>query len=149
MPSALETLMKILRLEREQGYKNTAVIGGLGAFATNWQVDAHAQARKPEHHELVDELVGLMQEYDTSGDRQSRHLKVKYMTGRITGRVQPGESVKGKSSRGRGVRKPSPERAAPQDRRQARSKDRPPQAPERQEQAPSRDQKDARLCRAA
>ena len=32
MPSALETLVKILKLEREQGYKNTAVIGGLAAL---------------------------------------------------------------------------------------------------------------------
>ena len=32
MPSALETLVKILKLEREQGYKNTAVIGGLATI---------------------------------------------------------------------------------------------------------------------
>ncbi|NJO85144.1 MAG: hypothetical protein HC828_21970, partial [Blastochloris sp.] len=50
MPSALETLVKILKLEREQGCQNTAVIGGLAAFGQNWVKDAHAQARKPEHH---------------------------------------------------------------------------------------------------
>ncbi len=87
MPSALETLVKILKLEREQGYKNTAVIGGLGAFAENWQRDAHAQARRPEHHVLVDELAGLMREYETLTDRQARHNSVKYMLGRITGRI--------------------------------------------------------------
>lgn len=89
MPSALETLMKILRLEREQGYRNTAVIGGLGAFATNWQDDAHAQARRPEHHLLVDELVDLMRDYEAVVDRQKRHESIKYMTGRITGRIPP------------------------------------------------------------
>ena len=55
MPSALETLVKILKLEREQGCKNSAVIGGLAAFSEKWSQDAHTQARKPEHHLLVDE----------------------------------------------------------------------------------------------
>ncbi|MBN1964778.1 MAG: hypothetical protein JW910_09035, partial [Anaerolineae bacterium] len=89
MPSALETLVKILKLEREQGYKNTAVIGGLGAFAGNWQVDAHAQARRPEHHDLVEELAGLMREYEVISDRHKRHKAVGYMMDRITGRVAP------------------------------------------------------------
>jgi len=92
MPSALETLMKILRLEREQGYKNGALIGGLGAFAGKWQVDAHTQARRPEHHALVDELVVLMQAYEQVTDRQERHQRVRYMMDRITGRAQPGET---------------------------------------------------------
>ena len=145
--------MKILRLEREQGYKNTAVIGGLGAFAKNWQGDAHAQARRPEHHELVDELVGLMQEYDAAGERQDRHLKVKYMIGRITGRVQPGQSVDDDDA-GKGATRGSPpgraapqERAAPRDRAPSRSAERPAKgsqrptgrAPQRREQAPPQD----------
>ncbi len=93
MPSALETLMKILNLEREQGYKDTAVIGGLAAFANNWQGDAHAQARIPEHHMLVDELVERMQEYHDLVDRRARHDTIKYMMGRITGRIpMPGQA---------------------------------------------------------
>lgn len=91
MPSALETLVKILKLEREQGFKNTAVIGGLAAFARNWRQDAHAQARRPEHHQLVDELVELMIEYESLPDRQQRYQAAKHMMGRITGRVPPGE----------------------------------------------------------
>jgi hypothetical protein len=46
MPSALETLVKILKLEQETGYKNTAVIGGLESFADNWEHDAHQQAKR-------------------------------------------------------------------------------------------------------
>ena len=48
MPSALETLVKILKLEQETGYKNTAVIGGLESFADNWERDAHEQAKRAE-----------------------------------------------------------------------------------------------------
>jgi ATP-dependent DNA helicase RecG len=89
MPSALETLVKILRLEREQGYKNSAVIGGLGAFSEKWTQDAHEQARKPEHHVLVDELAKLLREYEQVNSKSGRHDAITYMLDRIMGRVQP------------------------------------------------------------
>ncbi len=89
MPSALETLVKILKLEREQGYKNTAVIGGLAAYGTAWKPNAHAQARKPEHHILVDELFDLLGNYEALPSRDERHEKIGYMLDRITGRVPP------------------------------------------------------------
>ncbi|MBL8132998.1 MAG: ATP-dependent DNA helicase RecG [Anaerolineae bacterium] len=87
MPSALETLVKILKLEREQGFRNTAVIGGLSAFAQNWRSGAHAQARRPEHHILVDELIDVMSRYDQSEQDEERPDRVHYMLGRITGRI--------------------------------------------------------------
>ena len=43
MPSALEKLSKILRLEQNQGYRNKAVIGGLDKFAEIWQAEAQAE----------------------------------------------------------------------------------------------------------
>lgn len=89
MPSALETLVKILKLEREQGYKNTAVIGGLAAYSGKWMNDAHAQARRPEHHVLVDELYDILSGYEALETRDERHAKINYMLDRITGRVPP------------------------------------------------------------
>ena len=89
MPSALETLVKILRLEREQGYNDTAVIGGLSAFSEKWVKDAHQQARKPEHHLLVDELEKLLKNYREVSGKTERHNVVQYMMDRITGRVPP------------------------------------------------------------
>lgn len=86
MPSALETLVKILKLERQQGYKNNAVIGGLAAYGANWQSEAHQQARKPEHHVLVNELVDLLKSYDDIENKTERHDAVTYMMDRITGR---------------------------------------------------------------
>ncbi len=87
MPSALETLVKILKLEQETGYRNTAVIGGLGAFAANWQRDAHQQARRPEHHQLIEELVKLLRAYDGETVPAARAEAIQYMLGRITGRI--------------------------------------------------------------
>ena len=72
MPSALETLVKILKLERDQGCKNTAVIGGLAAFSEKWTPDAHAQAKKPEHHLLVDKLYGLLEKYEAIPNKSER-----------------------------------------------------------------------------
>lgn len=89
MPSALETLVKILKLEQETGFRNTAVIGGLGSFAGNWERDARQQAKRPEHHQLIDELVQLLHDYDGKDSAEMRHDAVKYMLGRITGRIQP------------------------------------------------------------
>ncbi|MFN8564292.1 MAG: ATP-dependent DNA helicase RecG [Anaerolineae bacterium] len=89
MPSALETLVKILKLEREQGFKNSAVIGGLGAYSTKWKSDAHAQARRPEHHILVDELFDILSAYDAVGSKDERLSRINYMLDRITGRIPP------------------------------------------------------------
>ncbi|MEP0761823.1 MAG: hypothetical protein HRF48_03715, partial [Chloroflexota bacterium] len=89
MPSALETLVKILKLEQETGFRNTAVIGGLGSFAANWERDARLQAKRPEHHQLIDELVQLLHDYDGKESTETRHESVQYMLGRITGRIQP------------------------------------------------------------
>ncbi len=89
MPSALETLVKILKLEQETGFHNTAVIGGLGSFAGNWERDARQQAKRPEHHQLIDELVPLLHDYDSQSSVEARHDAIRYMLGRITGRIQP------------------------------------------------------------
>lgn len=91
MPSALEILVKILKLEREQGCKNTAVIGGLTAYSATWEAQARDQARKPEHHTLLDELKAVLSTYDELS-KNERLARVNYMLDRITGRVPPNPS---------------------------------------------------------
>lgn len=87
MPSALEILVKILKLEREQGCLNKAVIGGLGAYSDTWKRQAQAQARRPEHHLLTEELIELMRDYDGMENKTERLKQVNYMLDRITGRA--------------------------------------------------------------
>ena len=93
MPSALETLVKILKLEQDTHYKNTAVIGGLESYADNWARDAHRQAKRPEHHQLIDELVRCLDGYGELEDTEERHESIKYMIGRITGRIPPPQDL--------------------------------------------------------
>ncbi|WP_119072613.1 ATP-dependent DNA helicase RecG [Aggregatilinea lenta] len=87
MPSALETLVKILKLEQDTGYKNTAVIGGLQSFASKWVPEAHQQAKRPEHHQLVDEMASRLQSYPSIEGLEDRHEAIRYMMGRIMGRI--------------------------------------------------------------
>ncbi len=147
MPSALETLMKILKLEREQGYKNTAVIGGLGAFTDRWQSDAHAQAKRPEHHALVDELAGLMRRYEQITNHDERHEAVKYMIGRITGRIPsagtpapPGPAAAPAPAREQPPARPAPRPPAQQRRMAEPRRERPrPSPPQPAQAAPRRE----------
>lgn len=88
MPSALETLVKILKLEREQGCKNTAVVGGLAAYSAPWETQAREQARKPEHHALISELKSVLETYDALS-KNERLSRVNYMLDRIIGRIPP------------------------------------------------------------
>jgi ATP-dependent DNA helicase RecG len=87
MPSALETLIKILKQERESGCENNAIIGGLAAYSDTWQRQAIEQARRAEHHVLAEELVTILRAYDGIADRRDRLARINYMLDRITGRA--------------------------------------------------------------
>ena len=50
MAFALETLVKILRTERDQNCQNTAVADGLGSYIRGWVELAKQQARRPEQY---------------------------------------------------------------------------------------------------
>lgn len=47
LPGAFERLSKILALEKRQGYRNKAVIGGLDKFAARWEQDPPGSAGHP------------------------------------------------------------------------------------------------------
>ena len=70
MTSAFEKLAKILALEKEQGYRNRAVIGGLDKFATPWREEALQEA--PESADLVEEIAALLRGYPALEDRRAR-----------------------------------------------------------------------------
>lgn len=89
MPSALETMVRILKLERDQGGKNTAVVGGLAAFAGSWQEQAREQARRPQHQILIDEMVESLAQYDGMENEDERIAKLNYLLDRATNRQSP------------------------------------------------------------
>jgi len=91
MPTAMETLIKVLKLEREQGFHNKAMSGGLGSYSAIWKAQAQTQARKPEHLMLIDELTDLMVRYEQIDGRDERGELIRYMLDRIHNRLPPPE----------------------------------------------------------
>ncbi len=87
MPSALETMVKILKLEREQGARNTAVVGGMSAYAATWQPQAREQARRAEQHILIDEIVDILNSYERLETDNERIGKLNYLLDRATNRA--------------------------------------------------------------
>ncbi|HYO87212.1 MAG TPA: OB-fold nucleic acid binding domain-containing protein, partial [Candidatus Limnocylindrales bacterium] len=129
MPSALETLVKVLKLEREQGYKNKAMAGGLAAYVPNWSEQALGQARRPEAVALVEEIAGCMRSYDSAEDRETRSKSIEYMLGRITGRITPPPEVQARIAELHAQRaSPAPQTGEPPlQARPVREAERPPQ----------------------
>jgi ATP-dependent DNA helicase RecG len=88
MPTALEKLIKILKLEKQQGFHNTAVIGGLEAYAENWANEARQEAQRPEQYALVDEILLVMADYQRAQNHQDRQQLAVYMFERMTRRAE-------------------------------------------------------------
>ena len=87
MPTALETMVKILKLERDQGGQDTAVVGGLSKFCAGWEAEARQQARNPAHHILLDEIVDSLTDYARIETDEARVSRLAYLLDRITNRA--------------------------------------------------------------
>jgi ATP-dependent DNA helicase RecG len=67
MNNAFARLLKIMTLERQLGYRNKAVIGGLDKFASRWEADAYAEAPDaPQVGEIISLLIGYPAVEDTA-----------------------------------------------------------------------------------
>jgi len=131
----METLVKILKLEREQGCKNAAVIGGLAAYSDKWAQDARTQARRPEIHLLIDELDKLLHQYDAVESKTERANTIGYMLDRITGRVAAPPEY-----RPQAVETPPPE-ARPESPPTAAAASPPAELPPRHDERPPREER--------
>jgi ATP-dependent DNA helicase RecG len=63
MSSSYDKLRRILTLEKEQGFRNKAVIGGLDRFLTYWEREARQEGPEVPHAITVDEVVGALANY--------------------------------------------------------------------------------------
>jgi len=68
-----EKLEKILILEKQKGYTDRAVIGGLAKFSTLWHKEARKTTSDPSLIRLIDETVALLKRYsEESVERRQR-----------------------------------------------------------------------------
>lgn len=94
MQDVFDKLAKILHLEHEKGYQDTAVIGGLEGFMGFWYKQARAKARTGPEVEQVDTIAGLMRGYGEK-DVRGRLGTINQVLARLgrpgIGRDQPAE----------------------------------------------------------
>ena len=113
MTSAFDKLTKILTLEKEQGCRNRAVIGGLEKFAPFWREEARQEAEGLEHSRLVEEVVALLQSYPTLEDHEARTRAVEEILARLAqkpGRVKEEPLEKGEAVAPKAPKKEEPPR---------------------------------------
>ena len=63
MLTAFEQLAKILELEAQRGYKNDAVVGGLGEYARQWRLQVVADIDSRDTADRVDHIAQLLSDY--------------------------------------------------------------------------------------
>lgn len=94
MDSAITRLLKVLDLERKQGYRNKAVIGGLDKFASRWESDARTETGNAA---VIGEIVSLLLGYAVVEERPARERILDLIVRRVQslgeGGGQPAESA--------------------------------------------------------
>ena len=72
MSSAYDKLKRILALEREQGCRDRAVVGGLVRFLDFWEKQAKQEEERDLHALPVDQVVGALSGYAESSAEERR-----------------------------------------------------------------------------
>ncbi len=80
---AFDRLQKILALEKRQGFRNKAVIGGMDKFATRWETEVLDQLQTPEQRKEVQAIVALLMGYATLEDPVARERVIEDIFARI------------------------------------------------------------------
>lgn len=89
MDNAFSRLAKVIGLERKQGYRNKAVIGGVDKFASRWEADARAETADQA---AVTEIVALLIGYSAMTDSASRERIIEQVVRRLHD-VSPGAAA--------------------------------------------------------
>ena len=127
MQTSLEKLRKFFRLEHENGYANTAIIGGLAEMLNYWEGEARADGIQEE---VIQAVVQRLRSYDGLSS-QSRADALKGLWKRI-GDVYPEAQQKSQQPpRPPQQNQPKPEPAPPQESQpqQREQRSRPPAQP--------------------
>ncbi len=101
MQQSLEKLRKFFRLEHENGYQNTAIIGGLAKMLDYWEGEARADDLKEE---VIQAVVQRLRSYDGLSS-QSRADALKGLWKRI-GDTYPDTQQKSQQQKPRPQRQP-------------------------------------------
>ena len=105
MQRLYEKLVKILKLEAERGFSDTAVIGGIESFLSFWYQEVRAQGRRTDVF-LVDEVMSRLRNYSELSP-EARREAVEAVLERLNQPLPSApRSRPGEASRPRRERKP-------------------------------------------
>ncbi|MFN2241826.1 MAG: hypothetical protein ACK2U2_06025, partial [Anaerolineae bacterium] len=88
MPTPFEKLEKILKLEQSQGFRNTAVIGGLDGFAGIWRKEALDETQDQARIEQINDMADRLQRY-AEADASARNETVSLLLDQLAEDLQP------------------------------------------------------------
>jgi len=89
MSSAYDKLKRILILERDQGYRDRAVIGGLARFLGYWQKEARREAQQYVPPIAVDEVLQSTNAYSTLSPQERRPIVEQLLHALADGSSEP------------------------------------------------------------
>jgi len=84
MLSPFETLSKMLALEKQRGYDNRAVLGGLERLSDTWAPEAIAHVSTTEERLLIEEIAGSLRAYPSLQERPQRAALVEDLLDKIS-----------------------------------------------------------------
>ncbi|MDH4208207.1 MAG: DEAD/DEAH box helicase, partial [Anaerolineae bacterium] len=106
--SPLQKLEKVLFLERNLGYTDRAVIGGLARFVSYWADEARQSTPDPNLARLIDETAALLQSYSEETTPRRREM-VQEALGMWEGVDMPAQEEKQEVSGSRPQQRPAAE----------------------------------------
>ena len=135
MPSAFERLQSVLELEKEQGFQNKAVVGGIRQFATFWVGQAREEALDDSDTFFVEQVAETLAQYNKLSGTTARRDTIENLLTKLRerGKKRKGEREKGKEKKPSVVSsQPSATVQTPQPQKENRPK------PTPQKQSPSK-----------
>ncbi len=76
MERALERLERVLELEKEQGYQNKAVVGGIRQFAVYWVTQAQEEAVDEADQALAEQISDVLMQYGRLSGTEARQKAI-------------------------------------------------------------------------
>ena len=86
MSSPFDTLKKMLSLEKQRGYDNKAVVGGLERLSDTWAPEAVTQVDNKEDRLLIEELASSLRQYPSLEEPSQRAALLEDMLNKIASR---------------------------------------------------------------
>ncbi|HFC11619.1 MAG TPA: ATP-dependent DNA helicase RecG, partial [Anaerolineae bacterium] len=95
MPSAFERLGNVLRLEKEQGFHNKAVVGGIRQFATFWVGQARDEIDDDIDLFFVEQVAETLTQYNKLPSRAARRDTIENILLKLAERGRRKQGVRG------------------------------------------------------